>query len=103
MAEAKMKHKNYEDYKKKVEEFEASGGWPKDLGNSDHADNVECTLIEIDAKLEPYGLEVVQYDTKSDSIVWEIVKRTVICSSCKLVDGIGWAVECPDCSEGPYW
>lgn len=100
-----MKHKNYEDYKKKVEEFETSGGWPKDLGNSDWKDSVECTLIEIDDKLKQYGLEVVQYDTNSDSIVWEIVKRIDICSTCgNNRAGLGgWHTECQDCSEGPYW
>ena len=100
-----MKHKTYEDYKKKIEEFETSGEWPEDLGNSDHADSVECTLIEVDMKLKVHGLEIVQYNTKNDTVVWYIAKRVDICTTCGYDKaGIGgWGENCPNCSEGPYW
>jgi hypothetical protein len=97
-----VKHKPFEEFKKLMEEtFEVTNEWPKHIGNADHSDGALGTLIAVDIKLKPYGLEVVMYDTKSDFDAWEIIKRIELCSSCGLEDG--WAVECPDCSEGPYW
>lgn len=68
-----MKHRPFEEFKVFMDEFEVTSIWPKHIGNADHNDSALGTLIEVDAKLKSFGLEIVMYETKSDFDAWEIV------------------------------
>jgi uncharacterized protein YuzE len=55
--------------------FDPMEEFPPNVRMVDARGNEDETLIEVDKQLKKFGLQIVKYDTESDTLIWKIEKR----------------------------